>query len=98
MIRQSILDRMPGKYLCSLLTLHAVLVEDLLQVVDLRLSAPKGQPLATVVAVVVELLADDGNAGGALEQRPDHVEVVGTRQADLLVHPPHVHEHLSAEE
>src|SRR5215467_3364221 len=98
MVGQSIRDRMPGKNLCPLLAMHAVLVEDLLQIVDLCLSAPEGEPLATVVAVVVELLADDRNAGAALEQRPDHVEVVGTRQADLFVHPPRVHERLLPEE
>src|SRR5215472_17878577 len=98
MVGQSIRDRMPGKNLCPLLAMHAVLVKDLLQIVDLRLSAPEGEPLATVVAVVVELLADDGDAGAALEQRPDHVEVVGTRQADFFVHPPRVHERLLPEE
>src|SRR5438067_2057872 len=57
MVGQPVRGGMPGDDPCPLLAVHAVLVEDLPQVADLRLDAPQGEALPAVVAARIPVLS-----------------------------------------
>src|SRR5262245_35167732 len=92
MVRLAIPGGVPGNDLPALLAEEAVLVEDVAEVGDLCVSASQSEARAGVVAIVVELVRNSGDAGALLQQGPDQVKVVRTGQTDTLVNATHLQE------
>ena len=55
---------------------NPMLAQDLLQVCDGGRRISQGEPLAMMIAIMVETLRHEGNGRVAFEQRPDQIKVI----------------------